>query len=81
MAPAAFDDYENRNLARDPAHAGVLKVMLGQLEALANRWNTPFVNPNPPSLTPKVAQLPRTFGVHSLPASEEVAVIVEPQQI
>ena len=44
MAPAAFDDYENVNLAKDPAHASQLQMMLEMLHHEVEKWWTP----NPP---------------------------------
>ena len=44
MAPAAFDDYENVNLAKDPVHKAKLEEMLTQLHVEVERWWTP----NPP---------------------------------
>ena len=41
MAPAAFDDYENVNLAQDPAHANKLQEMLAMLHHEVERWWTP----------------------------------------
>jgi hypothetical protein len=41
MAPAAFDDYENVNLAKDPAHKQKLEEMLAQLHTEVERWWTP----------------------------------------
>eukprot|EP01050_Picozoa_sp_SAG11_P020412 SAG11_NODE_3434_length_2450_cov_1.447044_3_plen_110_part_00 len=46
MAPAAFDDYENVNLAQDPAHKEKLAEMLAQLRQEVERW----ITPNPPDL-------------------------------
>ena len=42
MAPAAFDDYENVNLAADPAHAVKLKEMLALLKQNVEKWITPW---------------------------------------
>jgi hypothetical protein len=47
MAPAAFDDYENTNLALDPVWAGVREAMLAQLRTLVEEWITPFPHPDP----------------------------------
>ena len=44
MAPAAFDGYENVNLAQDPAHKEKLQAMLVQLHQEVERW----ITPNPP---------------------------------
>ena len=41
---AAFDDYENVNLAADPAHKEKLTEMLALLHQEVERWWTP----NPP---------------------------------
>ena len=41
MAPAAYDDFENENLAHDPAHAQRLKDMRAMLQAEVERWITP----------------------------------------
>ena len=46
MAPAAFDDYENENLAGKPEWAAVQTRMAAQLQWEVERWYTP----NPPSL-------------------------------
>ena len=49
MVPAAFDDYENVNLALsdDPVHKQKLQEMLAQLHYEVERWWTP----NPPDLS------------------------------
>jgi hypothetical protein len=44
VVPAAFDDYENVNLAKDPAFKAKLEEMLEQLHFEVQRWWTP----NPP---------------------------------
>ncbi len=41
--PSAFDDFENVNLATDPAYAQVKTELLAQLRALAEQWMTPLV--------------------------------------
>ena len=45
MAPGAFDDFENVNLAKDPAHAATLAILLAQLRFEVERW----ITPNPPA--------------------------------
>jgi hypothetical protein len=39
---AAFDDYENANLALKPEYASLVTEMTQQLEQLAEKWITPF---------------------------------------
>lgn len=45
MAPSAFDDFENTNLAAEPAHADMLQSLLTRMHTEVERWITP-VNPS-----------------------------------
>ena len=46
LAPAAFDDFENENLAGRPAYAHVQAALLARLRAEVEKWMTP----NPPPM-------------------------------
>ena len=43
MVPAAFDDFENTNLAGHPDYENVQKQLTAQLRELAEQWMTPMV--------------------------------------
>lgn len=42
MAPAAFDDYENVNLAGQPEYVEVQASLLAQLKTEVAKWRTPW---------------------------------------
>ena len=81
--PSAFDDFENVNLANDPAYAQVKAALLAQLQALAEQWMTPLVPtaaplaPNDAPLVPNAAS--RSAGaapsplIHSPPHRAAIA--------